>query len=69
MFDESALAKRDEYSNERFTMKRRQRRSKEIKNADSRDFPGIMRKIWSMEMTRIEHCLIFSAEFLVTWKE
>ena len=41
----AALAKRDEHCNEHFAMKRRQRRSKQIKYADSHDFAGFMGKI------------------------
>ena len=54
-------------------MKRRPRRSKQIKYVDSRDFAGFMRKI--LEMMRIERGLIendmsgdqiLGAELLVT---
>ena len=39
------LAKRDEHFNGHFAMKRRQRRSKQIKYAHSYGFAGFMRKI------------------------
>ena len=48
------LAKRDEYFKEHFAMKRCQRRSKQIKYADSHEFAGFMRKI-GMERGNDEH--------------
>ena len=44
-FSLAALAKRDKHFKEHFAMKRRQRRSKLIKYADSHDFAGFMREI------------------------
>ena len=41
----AALAKCDEHFNEHFAMKRRQRRSKQIKYADSHDFAEFMIKL------------------------
>ena len=41
----AALTKRHEHFNEHFVMKRCQRRSKQIKYADSHDFAGFIRKI------------------------
>ena len=51
----ATLAKLDEHFNKHFAMKRRQRRSKQIKYAHSFGFAGFMRK---MEMKRIDHGLI-----------
>ena len=50
----AALGKSDEHFNENFAMKRRQRRSMQIKYADSHDFAGFMRKI-GMELGNDEN--------------